>query len=139
MHSRKKITHSSSRLISNKSTFNALTNLPRCSGIASKFPADFFKIRRCKFCAACVQRLTRFSHLLFQHKQMNPHIKLFSNLLTLRTTHCLTSFESQSNDNRLLSFSIPCCITNRPHSKPKRDISDTNVIRWKWRYTNQCS
>jgi len=45
-------------LISNKTTFNALTNLPRCSGIANKFQADFFTtIRRYKFCAACVQRL----------------------------------------------------------------------------------
>jgi len=86
-----------------------------------------------KFCAARVQRLTRYSHLFFQHKQMNPQIKLFSNLLKLKTTHCLTSFESQSNDKRLLSFSIPCCITNRPHSKPKREISDTNVTRCKRR------
>jgi hypothetical protein len=131
---RQTITHSSSRLISNKTTFKALTNLPRCSGIANKFPVDFLTtIRRCKFCAACVQKLTRYSHLFSEHKQMNPQIKLFSSLLTLKTTHCLTAFESQSNDNRLLSFSMPCCIRNRPHSNSKREISDTIVTRWKRR------
>jgi hypothetical protein len=47
-------TQPSSRLISNKTSFSALINLPKCSGIANKFPADFFTIQRCKFCAVCL-------------------------------------------------------------------------------------